>query len=411
MSDPTVRRLVQDAQLKAIYTPGGHMRVLTGSLDEFEAGDEQSDTTSSPLAKNRRATVEDLSFEVQELQVRRQVKQLRAAEEREEIERKEIRAAAERRQRRADDAAIAETRRAELELRRERDREERRRQLREFQTKWLRYAGDLLEGSEYSWLSASQRSEVTERLEADIAKRDAADEARMPRILGQLIASLAEPWQRSRDGKRQRDQLADEIVRTLSYAATEEDRAGALVTVNEALRSSGPDVTALQLHAIAQKAIAPIRRQIETREMLERVTENAVPKLPFAGRTEEDEAVLRRKARKVFQALPRDAGEVEFVAALRPTIQEISAAIERREQHEQRRSVKRSLLSQGLTEASTYLNVLVLRGEVEPGEVSDLQKSVAATLAQEITGSETPYEVREIVREIINDELELEEED
>ena len=88
VSVPTVKRMAADGEIETFRTPGGHLRVTGESVQQLREGTtkETRHREPSPVLKNRRERVEELSLETQELRAQRDVSKLRK-ESAEEAER------------------------------------------------------------------------------------------------------------------------------------------------------------------------------------------------------------------------------------------------------------------------------------------------------------------------------------
>jgi len=114
VSIPTVKRMAQAGTLETFRTPGGHLRVLAESVEaikEQRRSQSRRAQEPSPVLRNRRERLEELTLEAQEHRARRELTKLQR-EEQEETERREAEAQARQEE--------AEERRAEIELERQR---------------------------------------------------------------------------------------------------------------------------------------------------------------------------------------------------------------------------------------------------------------------------------------------------
>ena len=250
ISTPTVKRMVAEDRLESFRTSGGHLRITAESIEAVR-GQRQVRPhpvrEASPVLQNRSERVEELTLEAQEHRARRELEKLRR-EEQEQAESQEAEAQA-----RQDEAAERqveiELERERLELekaqeqaRRERDQVQERqrieaeRELAAFRSRWQEKASEAVADYEYRWLSATQRKEVLEGLEAEIEKRQPADESRMGTILARSLEALAEPIRAARDAQERRQRLTDEALRSLPYMSTETEKVRATVVIREALR-------------------------------------------------------------------------------------------------------------------------------------------------------------------------------
>lgn len=425
VSVPTLKRMVRDGTLEGFHTPGGHLRVLAESI---EAVREQRQTRprpvreASPVLQNRRERLEELTLEAQEHRARRELEKLRA-EEQEEAESREAEAEA-----REEEAA---QRQAELELEREqlefekaqeqarRDRElyqeeqmrEAGRELAAFRCRWQERASEAVAAYEYRWLLATQRKEVLEGLEAEIEKRQPADEPRMAAIIARSLQALAEPIRADRDAQERRQKLTNGALWSLPGSATEVEKIKATAAIRDALRRFGNFADVCEMRVAAQEAVQPVRQAVGKRLLDERLIKWAVSEMPFWGRTEQDEARLWRECAEILAELPMDVSEAEAKEAVEPTIREACQDINRRQAEKERQARKASLIQQAVAEVSSYLLDLKHEGEITSEEYWDsefragLERTLKGELQAKLTGDETTKEIRESVREIIDEEL------
>lgn len=417
--------MVAEERLDAFRTPGGHLRITAESIEALR---EQRQVRprpvrdASPVLQNRRERLEELTLEAQEHRARRELEKLRA-EEQEEADRREAEAQA-----REEEAA---QRQAELELERERlelekaqeqarrDREqtqeeqkrEAERELAAFRCRWQEKASEAVAAYEYRWLLATQRKEVLEGLEAEIEKRQPPDEPRMVAIIARSVEALIEPFRTDRDAQERRRTLTEEALRSLPFPATEAERVRATAAIREALGRFDNSSDVCEMRVATQEAVQPVRQAVEKRLLDERLIKWAVSELPFWGRTEQDEARLRRECAEILAELPLDVTQAEGKEALEPTVREIRQEIEERQAEKGRQARKASLIQQAVAEVSSYLLDLKHEGEITSEEYWDseftagLERTVKGELQAELSGEETASEVSILVRESIDAEI------
>jgi len=249
-------------------------------------------------------------------------------------------------------------------------------------------------------------------VEAEIEKRHPADDPRMATILTRILKLLVEPFQRQREAQERRNRVMQHALTKLPYSATEAERVRVTAATRDAFRNLDNDTDECEMRVAAQEAIQPLCVAVEKRLLDERLIERALRELPYWGRTDRDEARLRRECAEILEELPIDASEAEAKEALEPTISEISEQIEERQARKQREVQKANLIREGVAEVSHYLRRLKLDGEIssedywDSGLKSDLEETVREELESELSGEETTKEVANLVREIIDDELE-----
>ena len=424
VSIPTLKRMAKNGTLESFRTPGGHVRITAESIEAIRQHRQVQPRPvreASAVLQNRRERLEELTLEAQEYRARRELEKLRR-EEKQEAESLEAEAQA-----REDEAA---ERQAELELERERlelekaqnearqehERTQERqkiqaaRELATFRCQWQEKASEALAAYQYRWLSATQRKEILDGLEAEIAKRQPADDPRMAAILARSLEALVEPLRAARDAQETRQRLTDEASRSLHFMATEADKVQAAVAIREALRRFDDFADVREMRVAALAAVQPIHQAIVRRTLDARLINWAVSQLPW-GRTDRDIARVTRECTEILAELPIDVSDVEAKEALEPTVNEARQEIEERRAEEQRKSRKASLLQQGLNEVSSYLLELKREGEVSADDYWDtdfnttLKEAVRHGLEADLSGNETSKEALEQVHEIIDSEL------
>jgi excisionase family DNA binding protein len=424
ISIPTLKWMVAGGRLESFRTPGGHLRVLAERLEALRDGRKVQPSRvrdASPVLQNRRERLEELTLEAQEMRARRELAKLRL-DEQGESERQEAES-------QAREEAAAE-RHAELELERERlkheqaqarlrtetEREQERlrreveQRLAAFRCRWLEKANQAISAYEYRWLSAGQRKEILEGLESEITKRHPADEPRMGAIIDHSLEALAEPFRVERDAQEMRQRLTERALKNLPCSATEAERMRAAAAIRKALLAFDGSADKCEMHIAAEEAVRPIRQATERRALEEQLISWAIRALPWS-KTEGDEARLRRDCAEILAEMPVDVSELEAKEALEPTVREACHDIEERRRERERQAHKASLVQQGLSEVSSYLLELKCQDEISADEywdsdfVADLRNNVKSELEAELAGDETIKQTRELVQEIIDEEL------
>lgn len=413
VSTPTLKRMVAEGRLESFRTPGGHVRILAESIESVrERRSERIRPVrdASPVLQNRRERLEELTLEAQEVRAKRELAKLQR-EDQEEAEQQE-----EEEEAREQEAA---ERQAELELEREalereqaqeRARKEAERALAAFRCRWLQEANQALADPQCRWLSAAQKKEIIDAVEAEIRKRQPSDASRLATILAHTIAALMERFQAERQAQKCRQQITDRAIWSISVFATDQEKARATVAVREAVRRLDASAGETELLTSAQEAIQPIQQAIEKRLIKERVLNWAIQQLPW-GKTELDAVRVRRECSEILAELPEDFSEAEAKEALEATVREACQDIEERHASQQRQDRKRRLIEQGMAEISTFLYELEREGEITSDERLDsdfgqhMRTAVRRTLQAELTGEESNKEVRELVRQTIDQEM------
>jgi excisionase family DNA binding protein len=350
VSVPTLKSLVRDKKLRAFRTPGGQLRVLADSLEQVQQGPAlRPAREASPVLQNRRERVEELALEAQELRAGHEIRKLRqedAAEARQKREERQERA------REAEqEAQRLELEQQQLEIQRHERAEHARAQaaLRDFRQGWFAHADKLLAAFTYAWLTLPQRKEITEALEAEIAKHSPDDERRMERIVQNSLASFVAPLEAQREIARRCGHALDRVLLKISVSATPSERVRAEALAREALRQVPFDADADELLTKAQDAIAPVSRAIEDREVREK----------------------------------RQASKQGFIRSAFVTVS----------------FYKSELRDQDEISQHEYSDRVLWDG---------INEDVRHELSQELTGDESPQEVEGLIRSIVDEAFELE---
>ncbi len=423
VSVPTVKRMVAEGRLEAYRTPGNHLRILTESIESMRDGQRTRPRPvreASPVLQNRRERLEELTLEAQEHRARRDLEKLSAEEQEEEDRRK---AEAEARE------AEAAQRQAEIELERDRlefekaqeearreeqqaqeeQRREAERALATFHCRWQQKAAEALSAYEYRWLSATQSKEILEGLEAEIERRQPLEESRMAAIIARSLEALVQPFRAARDAQERRQKLTSEALWRLPWSATEAERVKATAAIRDALARFDCSADESEMRVAAQEAVLPFRQGIERRQLDAKLLDWAIRELPW-NRTDREIARIRRECAEILAELPLDITEAEGKDALEPTIREASEEIRQRQAEKERQTRKANLIQQGVAEVSSYLLQLRRDEEIAAEDyldsefTADLQQAVQNGLESELTGDETTKEVKQMTRNIIDDE-------
>ncbi|HEV2495231.1 MAG TPA: helix-turn-helix domain-containing protein [Terriglobia bacterium] len=413
VSIPTLKRMAADGQLESFRTPGGHLRILAESIEAVREHRQQPRPLrdASPLLHNRRERLEELTLDAQELRARRELAKLRR-EEAEEAEQRESEAEERERQQAERLQALAvEQARIERQLAQDEQRREAERELIAFHSRWLETATELLTAKELRWLSAAERKEILDALEAEIAKRQPQDEPRMTRIVGHAVVAIVERFTAQRQARERRNRIVEDALRNLSYWATDAERAQAAAAIRESLSRLPGDAAEFEVRAAAEGAVRPLRQAVEKRLLDERLTAWAVRQSSW-GSDDRDKGRVRRECAEILAELPQDVAEAEAKESLEPTIREARKEIDERHERQQRAQQKASLIREGVAEISRYLWRLKQGGEITAQEYVDsdftanLRATVQEGLIRELSGEETAGEAIERVHEIIDAALE-----
>ncbi|HEV2177320.1 MAG TPA: hypothetical protein VGW33_08980 [Terriglobia bacterium] len=389
-------------------------------MREGKHGQPRQVRDASPVLQNRRERLEELTLEAQEHRARRELTKLER-EEQKEAESREAEARA-REEEAAQHQAEIEFERERLEhekalerrgLERERAQEQARldaqEELADFRQRW--YDAAAVATPKLAWLTPGQRKEVTEALEAEIERRQPADEPRMGAIIARSLEALIEPLRAERDAQERRQKVTNEALWSLPHSATEAEKVNATAAIREALGRLDGSADVSEMRVAAQEAVRSIRQAVERRLLDARLLHWAIWQLPW-GRTDRDEARIRRECAEILAEMPIDISEADGKEALESTVQEAGRGIELRQAEKQRQVRKASLVQQGVDEVSGYLWKLKNADEISADDYwdtdfnTDLKKAVQRGLDDELTGEETVSKVRELTRAIIDDALE-----
>ncbi len=416
VSIPTLKRMVADGELHSFTTPGGHLRVRAESIVELREGNHKRSTRPAPpssVLTNRRERVEELGLEAQELRAKREIAKLKAEEDAEERRQQE---ALEAREREAELEAEAEAQK-QASWRREqaeqRERREQQRQLAEFRSRWLKKAGEVLADTRFAWLAGPQRKEVLKVVEEEIRERQPDEEPCMLEVVKQTIANVGTPWYAEWQWQVKLKEATERALLGLPYGASDTERARAIAAVRKALEGLARNAEEFEIRAAITEALQPVRQAVEKRNLTQLLTLWVVWQLPWS-RTESDERRIRRECVEILAELPDDISQEDAKEALEATIQVGKEKIEEREAETNRRRQKAGLIQQGLAEVASYFLRLRQEELISSEEywdsdlIAGLRESVEETLSDELTGEESPKQVRDMVHEVIDCELEIE---
>lgn len=414
VSVPTLKTVIADGKLDAFKTPGGHWRITAESLERFRGGSakEVRQREASPVLRNRRERVEELALEAQELRAKREIAKLKAEQEAEIRRLEEAADSREHEARATEDAIRLERKRSEREREREQERREAGRKVAAFRSKWTRESVGLLSHPKFSWLAGELRKEVLRAVETGIRERLPEEEPCMMDVITQTIADVAAPWYAEHIWNEKLQETAQRALRSLPYGTTDAERARASAAIREALGGVPRNAEKFELKVAADEAVRPIRQAVEKRCLDERLTTWAVRELPW-GCTDSDERRLRRECAEILEELPADISEAEAKEVLEEAIRQATQEIEERKARDSRRRQKAVLIQQGIAEVSSYLSALRRDGVISSKEYwdsdfkQDLTEAVKDTLEEELSGEESTKELRELVQEIVDGELEV----
>ena len=314
MSIPTVKRMAQEGRIEGFRTPGGHLRVSAESVEALKDHRQphaRGVANASSVLQSKREEVEALLLESQALKARQGLERL----QRSELE--QAKSADAEAEERKQDAAL---RQAELDLERERlhferaqEREKAKaeRDLDEFRTRWMKNSTEGV-SSLYAafFLTAHERKEILDALEAEVEKRSPSDEPRMLQILALTMRTVVERLIAEREARDMRERILSSSVSDLGLFATEAERTQATATVRHAISRVPSDARESEIRATAGQALSPIKHAVEKRRQDQRIVNWAASKLPWHS-SDLDKARLRRECAEILAELPGDYTELE----------------------------------------------------------------------------------------------------
>ncbi|HUZ47385.1 MAG TPA: helix-turn-helix domain-containing protein [Terriglobia bacterium] len=411
VSIPTLRRMIAQKRISAFRTPGGHLRITAESVSRYQSGaNSPASPGPSPVLANRRERIEELTLEAQELRARHEIERLRRDNDEEERERTAEIEADERAAERAAEAQRLRLERVRTQRARLEQENQEAERLAAWRSKWLEKAMDNLPG----WLTPAQRKEAIRVIEAEISKRRPECERIMDRVTQDTITEYIAPLESERTTREVRERATMQALTGLPWACTDTERANAKAAIRKALENLPANAEEFEIYATANEAVRPMKQVAEKRSLDERLIEWAIRELPYWGRTEKDEAHLRRECTEILSELPADASEAEAKEELEPIIRQARRQIEERQARKEREDQKANLIQKGVAEVTHYLWRLKQDGEISTEDYWDsdlkaeLQAAVRNELEAELSGLETTKEAEELAREIIDDELDCE---
>lgn len=419
VSIPTLKRMVTEGRLKGFRTPGGHVRVAAESIEAVR--EPRSLRSASPVLQNRREQIEETVLEAQALRARRDLAKLEQ-EQKDESDRREAAAEARRQEAAQRQAELRlERQRLDLQERQEMAREKQRqaeearrreaeRALADFRRRWQEQATKTLSTYPYGWLSQSQRKEVFDGLDTEIKKRQPSEDPIMAVIIARALAALVEPLEAERNAQERRQQVMAEALRRLPYQATEAEQVRAADAIQQALERFDISTDLRALRIAAEEAVRPVCQTVRRRAIDESVLSWTTCQLP-SGYTDLDKVQLQRKCSEILADLPLDVSEAEAKNALGGPLSEARSKVNCRLAESNRQVRKRQHLQQATSELSNYRWELYRENKMNQEKLLDfelkaqLEKAVTNNLESNLSGDETPEELRRKVRAIVDGEL------
>lgn len=329
LSVSTIKRLADEGLLQAVRTEAGHRRIPGEAIQSYKARLERGPTQQihSPTIQHRREVLEGKKLDLEEASLDDQLGKIRA------YRRARARARREERER-EQESAEARIRQEEIEAQKlarqdeqERKRADAARRERAFQEKWteicisavsvppvfpwtdgerqkkarIEQARKLIVcGDDLSWLTDSQRRELSGALEQELKAHSCEDEPLMARKLSLVARGSVEPWKALRAVQIVRHNITEETLRSLPLEATKSEQVRAKASIREAFAGLPLNAERDELEVTAAKAIDPIRNEIVEREE-RRQLQTKKESLIFSGVLEVD-ALLKEM---------HDAGEID----------------------------------------------------------------------------------------------------
>ncbi len=193
----------------------------------------------------------------------------------------------------------------------------------------------------------------------------------------------------------------------LPAEANREERRQAISAAQQALQELPPDASDVDELEAATRTVQPIADQVKRRCLVARFCKLWPLYLPAEHSEDLDE--WARLVADVVRDMPADASSFQVDQHVRDATSRLVHKIEaRRRWH--------SLIGHGKNYLSTYLNELRRDGVIDRREWLDrslkaeLERGVTAQLQEELTGEEERGDVETIVRSVVDEELQIEDE-
>ena len=291
----TIQRAVDDGELSAFKTPGGHTRIPAASLDAFMNQNLSSGraAASTPL-NHRREILESKKLRLQEAAVDEELREIREDKRARAKERRREKARIDRQQEIRLQEQANEARRIELAAEESRRREDRKLRESQFRRRWtdrcfsacsaaatsitsvfdipagewlcLRKARAELLGREHvDWLTGPQRTQIFEALRAEVERHGPEDEEAIAQHLRSVAEPLIQKFEHEHHVQTMRQSEVQAILRDLPLHASDFERG----SVKEILREQLSEIPAAadreEVRLRLNRATAALRKKINRR--------------------------------------------------------------------------------------------------------------------------------------------------
>lgn len=291
----TIQRAVDDGDLSAFKTPGGHTRIPAASLDAFMNQNLSSGraAASTPL-NHRREILESKKLRLQEAAVDEELREIREDKRARAKERRREKARIERQQEIRLREQENEARRIELTAEESRRREDRKLRESQFRRRWTDRcfsacsaastspasvfdipAGDwlrlrearteLLGRHDTDWLESSQRKQIFEALRAEVERHQPEEEEVIALHLRAVAEPLVQKFEHHHQVQLMRQSEAEAIIKNLPIGASDFERGRVREAVREQLSEIPAAADREEVRLRLNRATAAIRRKISGR--------------------------------------------------------------------------------------------------------------------------------------------------
>jgi hypothetical protein len=257
---------------------------------------------------------------------------------------------------------------------------------------------------------------VSRRIENEIKGHTPEDERWMSSLCEDIVRLAMLPLHRQREMAQARDAALIRVLAKIPFDATDSEKAGFQALASNAIQRAGEQVDGETLFAAAWHAVAPVLAAVDLRRKRDKLRAWASQKLPWQA-NEKEQRECRAATNRVIERMSGDEDEAEIHDKIEDALEPIGVAIPKRIEDERRAQRIAGLLSAAKLHVGTYLNTLYNRGELDYEAICDsgwrreLEVIVDAQLKEQLRGDETSTKLRELVEEILNDELEDPEDD
>lgn len=291
----TIQRAVDDGEISAFKTPGGHTRIPAASLDAFMNQNLSSGraAASTPL-NHRREILESKKLRLQEAAVDEELREIREEKRARAKDRRREKARIQRQQEIRLQEQENEARRIELTAEESRRREDRKLRESQFRRRWTERcfsacsaastsqtsvftmpAGDwnslratraeLLGRKEIDCLTSPQRAQIFAAMRAEVERHGLEDEETIARHLRAVAEPLLQQFESQYQVELIRKSEAEAIVKNLPLGASDFERGQVRAIVREQLSEIPAAADREEVRARLARATASARKKIAAR--------------------------------------------------------------------------------------------------------------------------------------------------